>query len=258
MRHRIYGLPGLVALALLALAARGAGAQATDDAVAAHALATREALEALTQRLERGTDDPRRAELLARVRARLATGDFRPGDRVLLEVRAESSLTDTFTVDANRELLLPSPTVGTASLAGVLRSELQDHLARYVARFLQNPVVRARPLVRLSIQGEVERPGYHEVATDAVIAAALMAAGGTTADADTRKLRVERDGEPVWKGPALRQAIADGRTIGDAGLRDGDEILVPRRGGGGVGDGLRFMWVIVSLAGGIFGLSRAF
>lgn len=247
----------LVMLALLGPAAPEAGAQPPDDSVAVHLLATRAALEALAARLAGAPSAGGNAELLARVRARLADGDFRPGDRVLLEVRAESTLTDTFTVDANRELVLPSPTVGTLPLAGVLRSELQDQLARYVARFLQNPVVRARPLVRLSIQGEVARPGYHEVPADAVLAAALMAAGGTTADADLRKARIERDGDAVWKGRALRQAIADGRTLGDAGLRDGDEILVPSRRGG-LGDDLRFVWVVVSLAGGIFGLSRAF
>jgi protein involved in polysaccharide export with SLBB domain len=226
------------------------------DSVAERPLATRQQLEAFALRLERAE----RADsgLVARVRTRLLEGDFRPGDLVLLEVQGESTLSDTFAVGPDRTLQLPSPTVGRMSLAGVLRSELERHSTEYVRRFVRNAVVRARPLVRLSIQGEVERSGIIPVPADAVLADALMAAGGTTVNADMNRARIERDGRTIWRGRELRRALASGRTLDDAMLRDGDEIIVARRRQGDVQGGLRFVWIVVSIAGGIYGLSRAF
>jgi protein involved in polysaccharide export with SLBB domain len=246
--------PAASAIVALLLLAGSAGAQDPPDPVAARLLATRADLEAAAQRLERDGA----GALLARVRARLADGDFAPGDRVLLDVRDEPALSDTFEVGPARELTLPSPTVGTLSLHGVLRSEFEPRVTEYLGQFLQRPVVRARPLLRLSIQGEVVRAGFYGVPADAVLADALMAAGGTTKDADMRKMRIERDGEAVWRGRPLQEAVASGRTLDQAFLRDGDQIVIAKRKTGGFEGNLRFLWIVVSLAGGVYGLSRAF
>jgi hypothetical protein len=245
------------AIALLAVSGfAAAAAQEIPDSTAARPLAQRAELEALAGRLERAGPD--RQALLGRVRHRLAQGDFVPGDRVLLEVRDEPTLSDTFEIGPDRELRLPSPTVGALSLRGVLRSEFEPKVSEYLAQFLQRPVVRARPLLRLSIQGEVVRAGYYGVPADAVLSDALMAAGGTTKDADMKKMRIERDGEAVLEGKPLQEAVAAGRTLDQAFLRDGDQIVIAKRKTGGFEGNLRFLWVVVSLAGGIYGLSRAF
>ena len=227
------------------------------DSVADRPLATRESLQETAARLEqehRGSNQM----LLARIRARMENGDFRPGDRLLVEVEGESTLTDTFTVTAPQTLHLPPPTVGNLSLQGVLRTELESKVSEYVGRFVQDPVVRARPLIRLSIQGEVVKAGYYGVPADAVLADALMAAGGTTQRANLKKLKIERDGETFLEGEPLQEAVASGRTLDEARLRDGDQIVVAKGRDAGFEGNLRFLWVVVSLAGGIYGLSRAF
>jgi len=141
--------------------------------------------------------------------------------------------------------------VGTLSLHGLLRAELEDSLTSYLTRFLQNPVVRARPLLRLSVQGEVARAGIYGVPADAKLGDALMAAGGTTQRANMRKVRIERNGERLWAGTSLEI------PINDVGLQNGDQITVGGRRVGGEG-GLRALWMLVSIAGGIFAISRAF
>jgi protein involved in polysaccharide export with SLBB domain len=247
-------VPALAAIAL-ALASGSAAAQQPPDSLAARPLASRASLEELVRRLEKDRADP---ALLARVRARLTEGDFQTGDRILLEVRDEPSLTDTFAVSPERELRLPSPTIGVLPLRGVLRSEFEPAVTAYLAQFLRRPVVSARPLLRLSVQGEVVRAGFYGVPADAVLSDALMAAGGTTKDADMKKIRIERDGEALWQGRSLQEAVAAGHTLDQALLRDGDQIVVAKRKDGGFQDNLRFLWIVVSLAGGIYGLSRAF
>lgn len=214
-------------------------------------LADRSTLEALVSQL--GTAAP-----AAIARARLRDGDFKPGDLVLIEVQGEETLTDTFTVASDRTLLLPAPIVGTLALKGVLRTELQDTVSAFISQYVKNAVVRARPLLRIAVQGELMKPGYYYVPADAVLADALMAAGGTRPEANMKTLRIERDGRPILRGNALQHAIAQGLTFDQANLRGGEVIAVDRRPNTSWTDGLRLVSIVVSIAGGLYGLSRAF
>jgi protein involved in polysaccharide export with SLBB domain len=240
----------------------GAAAQPPDTSAVAKPLADRASLEELVRALENGglteLSVEARRSVLERTRTRLENGDFRAGDLVWIEVQGEPALTDTFDVAPGPELRLPAPAVGTLAMEGVLRTEAEAHIRDYLTQFVRDPVVRVRPLLRISVQGEVEHAGFHAVPADAIIVDAITAAGGTTANANMDELRIERAGEEIWEGDALREAMAAGRTIDDMRLRNGDQIVIGRRNEGGLQNNLRFLWVIVSLAGGIYGLSRAF
>ena len=152
--------------------------------------------------------------------------DFQVGDRILLVVEGDSMLTDTFTVVAGPAIQLP--VIGPVSLAGVTHKGLEAHLQRELARYIKDPVVHARALIRLSIQGAITRPGFYAVPTDLVLADALMVAGGPIQEARVEKMRIRREGSQIWSGPKLQAAIARGATLEDLGLRAGDQIDVPR------------------------------
>ena len=124
---------------------------------------------------------------------------------------------------------LTLPVIGTVALRGILRAELQEQLTRAVGRVIRDPVIHAQPLLRFSVQGGVARPGYYSLPADAVLSDALMAAGGPAREARVAKLRIERDGEPLWEGDPLQRAIAAGRTLDDMNLRAGDQFVVPER-----------------------------
>lgn len=206
-------------------------------------LATREELQAALQ--QAGASN-----LAAQINLRLTQGDFRRGDRIALIVQGEEALTDTFVVGNGAELILPSPTTGSMSLKGVLRSELQPKVTEYIAKFRNNPVVRAQPLLRLSVQGEVTKAGIYDVPADAQLADALMAAGGTTQFAKANRVTIERNGKAFWQGSAFDT------DLDVLGLRDGDQIFVDSNRPGGA-DNLRIAALLVSIAGGLYGLSRA-
>lgn len=247
----------LLALALAASAAPRASAQ-TADAAATRPLATRPELVAIVERLSARTPlDEDASARLALARRRLEFGDLRPGDLVLIEVPGEVALSDTFAVGADGGLQLPSPTVGSISLIGLLRSEVVPAVTAHIARFVTEEAVRVRPLLRIAIEGEVVRAGYYAVPIDATLTDVLMAADGITRDADLRKVQIARDGKVVVDREEVRSAFASGWTVDDAQLREGDSIEVGR--GRGMLEGrLRFTWLLVSLAGGVYGLSRAF
>ena len=109
-----------VLLAIILAAAGSAGAQTTREQPGAPAAtqATREMLTAVAEDADRraadeGLKEEERREyraLAEGVRERLREGDFRVGDRIMLEVRGDSSLTDTFVVRAGPTLQLPNMT----------------------------------------------------------------------------------------------------------------------------------------------------
>ena len=191
-------------------------------------LASRAALTDEAARLEAG--DTRSKTLATLVRARLANGDFQFGDRVLIRVDGESQLTDTFTVNQAGDLELPQ--LGVVALHGVLRSELQGRVQEHLARFLRNPVVQVRPLMRLLVEGDVMHPGFYVVAPQQALADVITQAGGLTQRAKPLDMRVERGDELIWSGEPLRKALGSGYSIDQLNLRAGDRVFVPERGNG--------------------------
>jgi protein involved in polysaccharide export with SLBB domain len=161
------------------------------------------------------------------IRQRLEQGDLRVGDRILLLVEGHPTLSDTFNVVAGRKIVLQE--IGDIPLEGVLRSELQQHLAQHIGRFVRSPVVRARPLVRLEILGAVGRPGYYAVPSDMLVSDALMLAGGPGGNADVERLRIHRGREVLWQGERMRAAVIEGRTLDQLSVQAGDGIFVPER-----------------------------
>ncbi|MGI9626475.1 MAG: polysaccharide biosynthesis/export family protein [Longimicrobiales bacterium] len=185
---------------------------------------------------------------IARIRQRLDEGDFRVGDAVILEVEAEPQLSDSLPVQPG-PVIRPAD-IGPISLKGVLRSELVPHLTKEIGRYVRNPVVRARSMVRISVQGTVTSPGYYLLPAGELLSQAIMRAGGPATNADINQMRVERAQRIVWEGARLQEEIAAGRTIDQLGLLAGDQLFVPEiQTGTGWGDrSLAIIGVIGSLA----------
>jgi len=233
----------VVTLAMMTAIFPLARAHAQVGSVADRPLATREELQAALQGAGASQD-------AVKIKARLSEGDFKRGDRIALTVQGELALTDTFTIASGPDLILPPPTTGSLSLKGVLRSELETKVTEFILRFRNNAVVRAQPLLRLSVQGEVAQGGIYTVPADGQLADALMAAGGTTQFAQTQHVTIEREGKQIWQGSAFDTDL-------DAlSLRDGDQIVVGGNRPKGR-DTLRNVALLVSIAVGLYSLSRA-
>jgi polysaccharide export outer membrane protein len=153
--------------------------------------------------------------------------DFEQGDQIFLEVEGDSQFTKAFSVGPGPALTLP--VIGAIPLSGVRRADVETYLTQQLGRYMKNPVVHAKVLVRLGVFGEVEKPGYYAVASGAVVSDALMAAGGPTKDAKFTSARIEREGKGLYEGNAFQDAFARGMTVEGLGLRTGDRIIVPRR-----------------------------
>jgi len=203
------------------------------------ALATRAALQSELARLEAGGNRDHAAAAL--VRWRLENGDFQQGDRIVVRVDREAQLTDTFTVNAAGEIELPQ--LGPVPLRGVLRSELRERLQDHLARFLRQPVVQVRPLIRLLVEGDVVRPGFYVAAPEQPLADLITLAGGFTQRAKPLGMRVERGSTVLWSSEPLRQALGSG-----------DRVCVPQRRSGE--SGWRIAGLLLSLPFAVYTLSQ--
>jgi protein involved in polysaccharide export with SLBB domain len=174
------------------------------------------------------------------------------GDRLLLQVTGEQQLTDTFTVGLGPSITLPD--LPAISLANVRRAEVETFLRDELTKYLKHPDVRAQILIRLSILGEVEHPGFYAVPADLVLADAMMRAGGPTREADMPKMRIEREGDVLWQGNKLQRALGENLTVDQLNLHGGDRVIVPlihHHSGDAI---LRVVTLLVTLPAAIYGI----
>jgi protein involved in polysaccharide export with SLBB domain len=266
MRHPICNLQSAIALTATLVLVTASPAMSQDPWDPSRVYASRSGIDSLARRFELAAESRAYSEMLraeARreaeaLRTRLREGDFQTGDRIVLTVEGEAALSDSFTVEQGPAVHLP--TAGRVSLAGVLRSEIESHLARELAQYIRDPDVRARTTIRISVTGEVAQPGFRAVGSDLLVTDVLAQAGQVTRDADLGKIRIERGNQVVWDSEALGPEIVEGRTLDQLGVRAGDRLVVGRtsQGLGGSEGSIRTVFYLIGLPGAIIGLISIF
>lgn len=221
MRHR-GSVARLLAPALVMLASGSvsARAQAARPAEPARELETRPQLEAEA----RAAEQQNRTGEAWLLRTRLQRGDFQEGDRIVVMLLGSTTFNDTISVRVGK--MLPLPRMGEVPLEGVLRSELGDRISTHLAKFLRDSSVRAIPLVRIAVLGQVQRPGFYYTSADVLVSDMLMKAGGPAGDADLNNVVIRRGGETIWNARDTRTAMNDGLSLERLHLRAGDELDV--------------------------------
>jgi protein involved in polysaccharide export with SLBB domain len=212
----------LASAVLLGALATSAGAQAV--AGAPRPLATRAQLE---KQLAAMPDNQKNGEIADVIRQRLTEGDFIPGDRIQLVVVGDSAFSGSFSVRPDTTIELPN--INPISLHGVLRSELDSYLDTQLRRYMTNPDVQARSLVRLAVVGEVARPGFYDLPPDAAASEVIVAAGGLSAAGDPQRTVIRRSNQTLYTKYQVREFYIDGSSIDGIGLRTGDQFNVGRR-----------------------------
>jgi len=134
------------------------------------------------------------------------------------------------------------PLLGSVDLAGLTLNQAQQLLQRLYGRYVRRPelsliVVSPRPL-RVTVGGEVERPGVYELPpATATTVTAIQAAGGATLQADLQAVVLQR---PMGQVPQatldLVALLRQGDQRQNPQLLDGDMLQVGRLSAGAVTD----------------------
>ncbi|NJK42575.1 MAG: hypothetical protein HC937_02445 [Aquincola sp.] len=164
----------------------------------------------------------------AAVRERLTVGDFYPGDRLVVDLfGGEEPFRDTVSVRTGQEIVIS--TFPAFSLKGVLRSEADSALMAQARRYIQRPIVRTQPLVRLLVTGAVQRPGFVTVRGDAAVSDVVSSAGGLTSLSRLARSRVKRVEGTLVDKDSLSLVFRSGMTLDQADIRAGDELVTRRK-----------------------------
>jgi polysaccharide export outer membrane protein len=151
-----------------------------------------------------------------------------PEDVLQISVWKNEAMSRTATVRPDGKISLPL--VNDVQAAGLSALELRDALARQLAPYIQNAevsviVAEVRSL-KVSVLGEVNRPGRFELKSWATVADALALAGGFTQfAARSRIVILHPEGTTMKRIPFNYNNLAGGQE--NYYLRTGDIILVP-------------------------------
>ena len=167
------------------------------------------------------------------VERRLRDGDFSIGDQITVEVAGVPSLNGTFSVTPGPSLELPD--IPAISLAGILRSELEEHLTERLSAYVRNPDVSATTLMRIAMFGALGAPGFYHLSPNLTLSDAIMSAGGPVETADMRKVVIRRGDQQIYDRNQVTQAITAGTTLDRMNLRGGDAVDVGTAGGSLIG-----------------------
>lgn len=149
---------------------------------------------------------------------------FKPGDIIYVKVWRNPDLTDTFYVDS--DTVIDFPLIGIIKVNNLDQESLEETLRTRYALYIQQPHITVTKLLKVSILGEVRKPGVYYLKNTDQILEALATAGGATDKANLKKAKLRR-GTKVIK-INLYEAIEKGKTITDVGLQSGDVLYVPR------------------------------
>jgi protein involved in polysaccharide export with SLBB domain len=160
----------------------------------------------------------------ALIRERLLEGDFYVGDQIQVTVVGDSGSSGTRIVGPGRVLTLPG--LPDIPVRGVLRSEIEAYLIEQVGRYVRDPHIKARPLIRLTFMGGIGKPGFYQMDADKMLSDALMDAGGIGNGTELKDSKIKRGEEVIVDGEAFAKAVTDGVNLDELNLRAGDVIEV--------------------------------
>lgn len=177
-----------------------------------------------------------------------------PGDLIQIDVFEEPQFSGE---NGRQEILVDGsitlPLIGSLNVAGLTLEQTSNLVTNELSILLKRPIVsvklvNARPL-RITVVGEVERPGSYAVSPEEagsviqgqvlgvrtlgppVLTEAIRLAGGITESAQVRNIQIvrqQRNNRSKTINVDLWELLQSGDSSQDVTLRNGDRIVVPR------------------------------
>jgi polysaccharide export outer membrane protein len=155
-----------------------------------------------------------------------------PGDVLQVSVWKNETLSRVVPVRPDGKISMPL--LHDIHAAGLTAMQLRDKIARALGEFLPNPEVAVSLIevhsLRISVLGEVQKPGVLELRGRTTILEAIAMAGGFRDFASPSKItviRTEDNGETKKIRFNYNRAISNASEEPNLVLRTGDVVIVP-------------------------------
>ncbi|HVH13572.1 MAG TPA: polysaccharide biosynthesis/export family protein, partial [Longimicrobium sp.] len=146
---------------------------------------------------------------------------LRPGDAIRVEIWREEDLSGDFTVAVDGTVTLPL--LGRQNLTEIPLNMLRDTLTAQYRVHLRNPSINVTPIRRVTVLGQVQKPGLYGADPTIALAGLVALAGGATGEGSLDRIRIVREGQ------VLRERVGAGETLTSADVRSGDHIIVDQK-----------------------------
>jgi polysaccharide export outer membrane protein len=155
-----------------------------------------------------------------------------PEDMLQITVWKNESLSRAIAVRPDGKISLPL--LHDVQAAGLTPMQLQEKLAIALGEFMPNPEVSVSVTdvrsYRVSVLGEVQKPGVLQLKSDTTVLEALALAGGFRDFASPGKIMIIRkngDGQTRKIPFNYNRVVKDNRGEGNVTLKSGDVVVVP-------------------------------
>ena len=178
---------------------------------------------------------------------------FRKGDAIRLTIwqpwrladgKAQiSNLNRNYSIDSRGYTFLPL--IGEIKVVGHNVKSLTALLNEKYGPYIQDPFTMVTPLIRVTMQGAVNRPGAYLIPPSGSLWELVDLAGGPRDRSNLKQMKIERGGRIVNEN--LLSSFEKGYSLREIGLNSGDQILVPSKNPIGWRDVLGFVSVGLSI-----------
>jgi polysaccharide export outer membrane protein len=151
----------------------------------------------------------------------------RPGDLLRVKLWPEQQYSGDYQVETSGMVAIPL--LGEIHIAGMPLSAVRDTVRDRYRSLTTNGIAIVSLQFRVSVLGDVGRPGLYQVDATQSVFDALSQAGGATLDADLQNIRLLRNNHVVLLDAA--QAMETGSPMLSVLLQSGDRIVVPAKTG---------------------------
>ena len=155
-----------------------------------------------------------------------------PEDMLQITVWKNESLSRELAVRPDGKISMPL--LHDVQAAGLTPMQLQEKLATALGEFMPNPEVAVTVTdvrsYRISVLGEVMKPGVLQLKSDTTVLEALALAGGFRDFASPSKILILRrngDGQTDKIPFNYNRVVKDNRSEGNVTLKSGDVVVVP-------------------------------
>jgi polysaccharide export outer membrane protein len=143
-----------------------------------------------------------------------------PGDSVRVFIWKEDTLSGTFQVDENGVLTLPL--LGPLTVTSLTVEQLRSQLIRDYGAQLKNPSIDVSVKRRVSVLGQVQKPGVYTVDPTMKLSDLVALAGGLGEDGTTKNIDVMRGNTVIYDN-------VDASTPAVPNMHSGDMVVVNKK-----------------------------
>jgi polysaccharide export outer membrane protein len=152
---------------------------------------------------------------------------FQGGDAIKISVFPDTNAFPGGIYEIDSDGYVDLPLVGFLQVTGLSGRTLEQLLKEKYVKFLPQPNLTVRPLVRIGLLGGFNRPGLYWIDARESIWAAVRSAGGTQREDGIVKIRWVRDSGIVAKN--ISGHFQAGKSLYAMGFKSGDQLCVTPR-----------------------------